>query len=449
MILDTGCDKDTQVAYSAGTMTLTDIASRMCMTIVIYDDDKVIARNVRFFDTCDFGYVETESGDAMVLQDGKNYHSCMKVTWIPKGTNALRSMVANADAYASATDVINSVTIDDPVHKCSPADGPIKVSYDRSSSSVDYCFKENRNKETGNEKVSLKVAGSAILDDNHKFSKITSGGASLKCKGYGEIVYGGSVAFGNKGDKGVVFYPLSDKNGFGWNLEEDWQDEIEDSVRYGNRWHDFDMAIYFKCENDDNEYELLITSFGTELIFNQKHVQRISQIQLMWGCLAEDTLVYMEDGSTKKIQDVAKGDKLMSPKDGAVEVDEVVTGNEANIYTVLLENGKTVRASRNHPFATNDGFVAVINLDSQTELATKDGASRVVYCYPDTYNGKVYSLKLKNGDRFYADDFVSGTNDIQGKLADSCLEEKEMNITSPEETAERIKMEEDFEKGLI
>lgn len=450
-ILGVGYDSTSSAACASGIIYLTQAAQQMCMVINVYEEDELVARNVNFLSGCATGNIEVESAKRDILTAGKNYHSYLQVTWREGADGILRSMVAEAYATSGSEDVISNITVSDPKHIVTSEDRPIKISYGRDKGKTDYYYEETRDTETHNEMVFMKVTGSMDLADGHTISAVQEFDAALFCDGYGAIQYEGSKKYGNKGEEDVIVYLDNDGKSLCWNLEESWKTEIEQSVVFGNRTHIFDMIIPFQCDNKDEVHQLRISSSDATVGI---HVQKIPMIQLMWGCLAKDTKILMADGTEKAVSEIAVGDQLMST-DGsgnAVEVSKVTTGKSENIYTILLENGDTVRATRMHPFAVPSGeFVTVIDMNTQTMLKVKgaDTGSRVVYCYPDDYNSDVYNIDLKSGNSFYANGIVSGTNEIMGMMHDKHTDDH-CSITVSEQVLEEIeKLREDYSKGLI
>ena len=449
IVLDMGYDQASGTAYAMGTMTITEPAERLYMTMDIYAEDELVAHNAAFLCACLSGEIEAQSAPLPPLPDGKIYRAFLQATWQPKSANTLRSMVAKAESTSSSKNAIKDVTITHPRHIYSAASEAITVAYARSAPDRDYCYPESRDKTTKNEMVLLDMEGSVELADNYHVDSIVSAGAALSCVGFGDILYLGSLKFGEKGTPGVVVFPENNGSSIGWKFDQFWQNEIPDSVRCGNRAHDLEIGITFRCKEDQNLYSLLITSKGTELVLSQPHVQEISKIHLYWGCLAKGTQVTMEDGSTCPIEEIKVKDRVLRPDGGSACVTKVITGTEENIYILQLENGMKVRASRNHPFGNGSGFTATIDLNSQSQLQTKDGLSPVLYCYPTDYHDKVYNLELDTGDSFLANGIVSGTNRIMGALADQYNNDLLAIEATPELLEECKRLTNDFEQGLI
>lgn len=420
-ILEFGYDEDTQTVCGVGTINLTETAKRMCMVICLYAADTLIARNVNFLSGCSAGSIQVESTQVDKLNEGELYHAYMQVTWESTNTNVLRSVVSKADAYAESVSVIADAEVSNPIHINSDPTGPIMVAYDRKSSQMDYSYTLTNNKKR---EVMLKVSGTATLKDGYIIKQAGNVGMELARNGVGVIEYKGGVEYGNQGSQGVTIFPLENGKKFGWNFDEDWNNTIKESTSKGNGLYAFRLTFDITCSNTKENSEkpikdrIIIASDKTKKKLNSFEVN-ISMIKLYWGCLAKDTQVLMADGTCKSIQDIKSGDVLMSPESGkTVKVKSLVEGTEQCIYNILLSDGKTVMATKDHPFATKDDFITVINMDCQTELMTKDGLATVEYCYPSDYSESVYSIDLEDGSGFFANGIVSGSNAVMGAMMD-------------------------------
>lgn len=136
-----------------------------------------------------------------------------------------------------------------------------------------------------------------------------------------------------------------------------------------------------------------------------------------WGdCLAKGTLVDLADGTSCPVEQLRPGMLVAAPGGGSSMVKNLVPGFERNVYVLKLENGMEVRATRNHPFGSPDGFVATIDLESGSVLDTRTGPSAVVSCAPEAWEDGVYDVELVEGDRFFAGGVVSGTIEVACRL---------------------------------
>lgn len=449
-ILALGYDAATGTAYAMGTMTLTAPAQRLYLTLDVYAGDTLVAHNARFFSACVAGEIEIQSPEMPPLKDGEEYTAYLHATWEPGKNGLLRSQVASDQASAGAKDLVKNLTVTHPRHIRSPESGAITVAYARSAPELDYTYPETRDKISKNEIVMLDMEGQVDLEEGYHVSAVENAGSALSCQGFGDILYLGSITYDeDKTKPGVVFFPLNNGTSIGWKLERNWNNEIPDSVRFGNRTHDLEFSFSFRCQEDQTLHDVLLTSKGTELVLSQPHVKKVSKIHLYWGCLAAGTKVTMLDGSQKNIEELQQGNQLLSPKGGAVTVKHLIPGTEENIYRVHLSNGMEVRATRLHPLGTQDGFIAPIDLTSQSQLMTRQGLANVLYCYPETYQGTVYGVELEDGDSFFADGVVSGANKVMGILADRWNDDDLVMVPDQDAAEERDRLEADFRAGLI
>ena len=75
------------------------------------------------------------------------------------------------------------------------------------------------------------------------------------------------------------------------------------------------------------------------------------------GCFAANTKILMADGTEKNIQDVRAGDYVRNPVNGkAIRVENYTVGEQTREMYEITYAGKTVKATYNHPFLTDDGM---------------------------------------------------------------------------------------------
>lgn len=94
-----------------------------------------------------------------------------------------------------------------------------------------------------------------------------------------------------------------------------------------------------------------------------------------YQCLSPDEPVLMEDGSTKKILDVRIGDCVVTfdpaTKETSVTkvVHQYVRPTSKPVYKITTTGGRTIRATVDHKFMTQAGWMPVENFSSDTLLA--------------------------------------------------------------------------------
>lgn len=437
-------------AYAVGDMNLMQPAARLYLSLDIYKGNELIAHNAEFYNGVDYGKIECFSKQFEIPEgEVQKYKAVLSVAWQPKKADYLRAMLATQASdisYGSNEDVVSSMTVTDPAHKVSPASGPIKVAYARGATDLDYSYPETRDPYTGEEEVYLEMNGEAHLNAGHIYERLESFNAILQCDGYGTIFYEKTP-----GDKQI--YPSEDGSAFYWKLERDWDSAIPDSVKFGNRLHSFDMQLKFYCKGDESIHKIVVSSDDYPELQGLNSYKQISKIRLYWGCVAEDTQILMADGTMKRADEVVEGDEVMSKDGGKDIVCKVISGTNQTMYRMKLESGKELLATDDHPIVTDKGFVAVIDLNTDSRVAVlggKDVYESVLYCYPEEYSGKVYNFELKNSNTMCTDGIVTGSYKEQGNLADRWSRaDGLMNEADATVTAETEKLRDDDANGRI
>lgn len=77
-------------------------------------------------------------------------------------------------------------------------------------------------------------------------------------------------------------------------------------------------------------------------------------------CVSLDTLVKMDDGSSKEIQNIKIGDRILG-KDGFVEVTNVFDKKVKMSYKITTKSGKTLILSKDHEVFTKEGLKNIKN----------------------------------------------------------------------------------------
>ena len=221
----------------------------------VYNADMSIFESV-FFD-------ETQSADAscifenVEMTDGDSMDLFVECPFVEGNDTVLRGLMAPVKAIYTETEVIESITADDPNNNTKAL---VKAVYGRTlgyGEKADYAYAESR-AESGNQKFFLKVKGSAQLKDKYTVQEICTQQACVMTGGqFGSIKY--------KNQAGQKVSLNKDKNVVSWDFDLDWKDEIQDSVKFGQREYIFDLSIVCKCNElpkDKNVFRIHVTSYG-------------------------------------------------------------------------------------------------------------------------------------------------------------------------------------------
>lgn len=314
-------------------------------------------------------------------------HSC----WHCKENGTLKEMEVEDSYVLALISNVDKVNIDDPSHKRSPGEGSIYIAYNRYpqvNEVLDYVYPYEIS--GGGQHLYLDCKGEVELTGQKEFSEIYSKSLLVDSPaGYGVAIY--------KNDQG--FTVKKSEKGFTFSFDKDWGSivparrlPLRDPVF-------FRLRIEFYCVGETACDAILISS---DLETPEKANERkLSELRLLWGCLAEDTMVTMADGFGRRIDSISIGDMISTVGNGYyVMVKNIYSGYENEIWVLESENGHTIRATDQHPFLTEKrGMVAVRNLTGEDRILMEDGSYQsILGLYAVKYNGMVYNLELDKTD---------------------------------------------------
>lgn len=167
---------------------------------------------------------------------------------------------------------------------------------------------------------------------------------------------------------------------------------------------------------------------------------KIKQVFLQWGCLGEQTLIAMADGSQREIREIKVGDMVYTGK-GNAEVINIYSGEEKEIICIKTESGKQLLLTDSHPIMTEKGWVRAGDLNAAMKVLTSEGvAEKMEGLYAVPYGKKVYNLKLSGNDsQLIAEGLVVGDFMCQNQMESCCLE-PEKPIEGQEELAAEFQL---------
>jgi len=166
------------------------------------------------------------------------------------------------------------------------------------------------------------------------------------------------------------------------------------------------------------------------------NVMQIPEIQILWGCLVEGTMVEMADGGFKPVEEiVAQQDRVVADADGATRlVTGTVHGTEDYVIRLTTSGGKTVSVTKNHPMVMAGFRIKLAReIGVGDEILTRDGLDTVTAAERRDYGGKVYNLVLEQtteverqrGVTLFADGVMVGDNHMQSVFEKEYLKRAE------------------------
>lgn len=148
----------------------------------------------------------------------------------------------------------------------------------------------------------------------------------------------------------------------------------------------------------------------------------IERIQIQWGCLAMGTLITMEDGTRKPIEQIGIGGRIRNAQGDVCVVEDIMSGNERTLIHIETLNGDILRATDSHPISTTRGFIPAVKLTAADFIRTERGDSQIRYLYSEEHNGKVYNLLLSPPGAMICAGIFAGDFEMQNSLLDQAHE---------------------------
>ncbi|CAM3360465.1 conserved hypothetical protein; putative exported protein [Xenorhabdus nematophila ATCC 19061] len=155
-------------------------------------------------------------------------------------------------------------------------------------------------------------------------------------------------------------------------------------------------------------------------------------IVIQYGCIIEGTQIDMADGSKRKVEDLRRGDTVLS-KDGKIlRIKSRIVGFDTDFvdlhYKNVKNNQQVVTLTPTHPVLTQHGIIRAEDLKAGDTVYTRNGEaildsvnrknskSQNVYNFVlENTNGK--DKLLPNDALLYAGGVLVGDNILQGKLS--------------------------------
>jgi hypothetical protein len=177
------------------------------------------------------------------------------------------------------------------------------------------------------------------------------------------------------------------------------------------------LAFTPPCVGYDKSVRLFVqlggkASCGTRTNLFRYKTLNISPIQYRNSCFAEGTQVTLADGSSKKIEDVKMGDKVVANDKGLVlTVTTLSRGGESSPMVRLKDDkGHEAFVTQTHPVLTaNRGVLTAEALKVNDQLVTVKGTSALTSITREMHKGLVYNLGLGTPEELKAAGLEHGT----------------------------------------
>lgn len=164
-----------------------------------------------------------------------------------------------------------------------------------------------------------------------------------------------------------------------WRGLEKW----DNAFMYSGNWqeHIFDYLMLLTIQYTPYEgagiqtAQFAVTS-SDQVQFEEGCYRKVLPISIMWGCLEENTLIIMGDGTERKIKEIRIGD-LVTTETGVTRVTNVWKGREDQYLRICLGN-KKLNVTGDHPILTKEGWKPAQEVTNSDEIKTVGGAYEAV-----------------------------------------------------------------------
>ena len=184
------------------------------------------------------------------------------------------------------------------------------------------------------------------------------------------------------------------------------------------------LRLPYQSADSNGTIEVDITTVGNPPPPNYKIP---FPIQVTNSCLAEGTTIATSAGGKAKIESLHIGDQLANPYATSLTVTDTAVGIERQPMVRIADKlGHELLMTEMHPlYVVDRGMVPAKHVRVGDHVTTQDGPSELVRVTRESYAGKVYNLKVGNGQEasalgvdqtvVFANGFLVGDGQIQNK----------------------------------
>lgn len=218
-----------------------------------------------------------------------------------------------------------------------------------------------------------------------------------------------------------VFIDPTDKRLIKWDIPTNWGFNFNDLLETLNSEVIYDLTIYAGCTTDMITFNITNNTEAN----NSTYRKTLPGIIIYKDCFLEGTLVRMQNGSQKRVEDLQEGDSVLCSNRQSTKVrfkESVKT--KTTLGRLVLENGTELTATRGYLVETPLGLVSLNLLPAGELVKTLDGNIRVRHTeiLPEK-ECNIVLVALESDHRLYVNNILAG--DSEAVLTE---EEKNINI---------------------
>lgn len=218
-----------------------------------------------------------------------------------------------------------------------------------------------------------------------------------------------------------VFIDPINKRLIKWDIPTNWGFRFDDLLELINSDVIYDLTITAGCTTGMMTFNITNNTKAN----GSSYRKTLPGIIIYKDCFPEGTLVRMQDGSQKRVEDLQEGDSVLCENQQSAKVrfkESVKT--KATLGRLVLENGTELTATRGHMVATPQGLISLNLLPAGELVKTVNGNIRVRHTeiLPEK-ECNIVVVGLQSVHRLYINDILAG--DSEAVLTEA---EKAINI---------------------
>lgn len=319
----------------------------------------------------------------------------------------------------SFDECIDHIDILDPVNKKTSPGSTINVSYNRNyqlQSMVDYDYTQYWSGTHSDQEVYLDMKGSISLKSGYSYIENSFRTERIFLRRGLEFVE-------YKNEEAPKIETTAD-NIITYTYNNKWNSTFSRSVLGASMRANYRLAASLRCREEASGREITTMIVVSSEDYNNlsstdsgfSSFKKIPHIFFYWGCVEENTLITMADGSQKKIKDFQPGEEVKSINGNFCRIADIMKGEEDSLISITATGKTPILVTKDHPFMTKQGEKAALLLDAEDEILLEDGTYAAIeeaYLSEKKYN--VCSFVLEPEGFFYGNGYAIGDWAAQGR----------------------------------
>lgn len=196
-----------------------------------------------------------------------------------------------------------------------------------------------------------------------------------------------------------------------WDLDPCWSGvKVTELVK--NIYEYIDYTLSINVIYNGKRIPFIITNIPGSNSLNRYQIERI---YIYRDCFLEGTEITMDDGSKKKIEDLKEGDAVKAGNEKSAKVISLMMMERVDsVAHVLLEDGRELFVTSNHPLVTEDGARCTFLLERGQQIQTETGMCAISeICAGPEQNYRLVSVELEGEHQMYANGILAVDSSVE------------------------------------